>query len=76
MDEQEKNPGEMTPEVPAEETAPQAEDTRSEVCSAPEQPEEAPAGKREPSGERETSGETEASGESTEADSEAPGKDA
>ena len=39
MDEQEKNPGEMTPEVPAEETAPQAEDTRSEVCSAPEQPE-------------------------------------
>lgn len=76
MDEQEKNPGEMTPEVPAEETAPQAEDTRSEVCSAPEQPEEAPAGEREPSGERETSGETEAPGESTEADSEAPGKDA
>ena len=70
MDEQEKNPGEMTPEVPAEEAAPQAADTQPEACSAPEQPVETPAGENEASGENETSG------ESTEADSEVPGKDA
>ena len=70
MDEQEKNSGEMTPEVPGEETAPQAEDTQPEVCSAPEKPEEAPAG------ESETAGGSETSGESTETDGEAPGKDA
>ena len=63
MDEQEKNTGEMTPEVPEEETALQAQDTQPEACSAPEQPEEAP------------SGETDASVESADTDSEAPGKD-
>ncbi len=40
MDEQEKNPGEMNPEISVEETVPQAEDPRPEANGASEQPEE------------------------------------
>ena len=40
MDEQEKNPGEMNPEISVEETVPQAEDPRQEANGASEQPEE------------------------------------
>ena len=40
MDEQEKNPGEMNPEISVEETVPQAEDPRPEASGASEQPEE------------------------------------
>lgn len=67
MDEQEKNPAEMTPEVSAEEIGPQAEDTRPEASAASEQPEE-----ETPAGEKESAGESEASGEG--ADGEASGE--
>ena len=40
MDEQEKNPGEMNPEISVEETVPQAEGPRPEANGASEQPEE------------------------------------
>ena len=40
MDKQEKNPGEMNPEISVEETVPQAEDPRPEASGASEQPEE------------------------------------
>lgn len=68
MDEQEKNPAEMTPEVSAEEIGPQAEDTQPEASAALEQPEE-----ETPAGEKESAGESEASGEG--ADGEASGED-
>ena len=47
MDEQEKNPEEMTPDVPAEQTLPQAEEATQEESAAPEREAEAPAGEIE-----------------------------
>lgn len=71
MDEQEKNPGEMTPEVPTQESALQAEDTQPEVCSAPEQGEEAPAVENETSVEN-TVGDGEESGKDADEKEEKP----